>query len=420
MIKLLKLIAIFMLMGIVMNVNGQSLKDRLKRTVNKAADKAEEEILNPGNEKDEAPDNQDNNSDQAEPENNQQNDQQTSPGKEQTQLQSYSKFDFMPGEKVIFYDDFSQDAVGDFPALWNTNSGAEVVTTNLFPGNWMKFSTDEAIWTDQLLDLPDNYTIEFDVIPIAGEEGGMKGYGFRLMEAINAKAFDWGAVPGKAGFFLDVAYFGTPYYRTYINTDEGADLGLSGNVDGEKFKQKLNQKYRISVWVQKARIRLYQDENKLVDLPKAFNASDIKMDRIRFENGAAMIGNIRIAVGAPDTRSKLITEGKLVSYGIYFDVNKDVVKPESYATLKEIAAALNENPDVRVKITGHTDSDGADEANLDLSRRRAESVKNELGKTFGIDLSRLETEGMGETAPIAPNDSPVNKALNRRVEFLKL
>ncbi len=65
--------------------------------------------------------------------------------------------------------------MGDFPALWNTNGSAEVVTTNLFPGNWMRFSTSQAIWTDQLLNLPDNYTIEFDVIPIDGEQGAMQG-----------------------------------------------------------------------------------------------------------------------------------------------------------------------------------------------------------------------------------------------------
>jgi outer membrane protein OmpA-like peptidoglycan-associated protein len=144
------------------------------------------------------------------------------------------------------------------------------------------------------------------------------------------------------------------------------------------------------------------------------------MDRLRFEYGAAMVSNVRIAVGAPDTRSKLITEGRLVSYGIYFDVNKDVVKPESYGTLKEIAAALTDNPGVRVKIIGHTDSDGADAANLDLSKRRADAVKNELAKSFGIDASRFETEGAGESKPVAPNDTPVNKALNRRVEFVKL
>ncbi|MBK6283502.1 MAG: hypothetical protein IPF54_13380 [Draconibacterium sp.] len=100
----------------------------------------------------------------------------------QQSLQSYSKFDFIPGEKVIFYEDFSQDAVGDFPALWNTNGSGEVVNTNLYPGNWLKYVMDESIWTDQLLTLPDNYTLEFDVVPIEGSEGGMGGWGFRLMK----------------------------------------------------------------------------------------------------------------------------------------------------------------------------------------------------------------------------------------------
>ena len=123
---------------------------------------------------------------------------------------------------------------------------------------------------------------------------------------------------------------------------------------------------------------------------------------------------------SPDTRSKLITEGKLITYGITFDVNKADVKPESYGTLKSIADVLTENPGVKVKITGHTDSDGDDAKNLELSKRRAESVKNELVKNFGIDASRLSTDGAGETKPIAANDTPANKAKNRRVEFIKL
>lgn len=335
-------------------------------------------------------------------------------------LQSYSKFDFIPGEKVIFYEDFNQDAVGDFPALWNTNGSAEVVTTNLFPGHWMKFMGDVVVWTDQLLDLPDNYTIEYDAIPTEGENGGMAGYDFRLLQSINAKALDHGTVPGKAGFFLAIEYFGRPSYRTYINTEEGNDLGLGGSKEGDQFKQKLNQKYHMAIWAQKSRIRVYQNETKLFDLPKAFPVAGVKMDRIRFEYGSAMVSNIRIAVGAPDMRNKLITEGKLVSYGIYFDVNKDVVKPESYATLKGIADVLKENPTVRIQIDGHTDSDGADDTNMDLSKRRSASVKNELVKTFGIDASRIEAGGQGETKPVAPNDSPANKALNRRVEFIKL
>lgn len=335
-------------------------------------------------------------------------------------LQAYSKFDFIPGEKVIFYDDFSQDNVGDFPVLWNTNGSAEIVSTNLFAGKWMKFSSRNAVWTDALLNLPDNYTIEFDIIPTRGEDGGMGGYHVLLMQAINAKAYDHGSVPGKAGFLFTVEYFGRPSYRSYINGDEGNDLGLSGTKEGKEYYQKEDKMYHISIWVQKSRVRLYQDQNKLFDLPKAFPLSSVKMDRLRFEDGAAMVSNVRVAVGAPDMRSKLITEGKLVSYGIYFDVNKDVVKPESYGTLKEIAAVLNENPDVKVKILGHTDADGADAANLDLSKRRALSVKNELVNAFSIDGGRIETDGSGETKPIAPNDTPSNKALNRRVEFIKL
>ncbi|HSD64372.1 MAG TPA: OmpA family protein [Ignavibacteriaceae bacterium] len=342
----------------------------------------------------------------------------TNTGKEE--FTSYSKFDFIPGEQIIFYDDFSQDNIGDFPALWNTNGSGEVVNTNLYPGNWLQFSSRNAIWTDNLLNLPENYTIEFDVVPIKGEEGSMAGYGFRLMQSINAKSFDYGSVPGKAAFSFYVEYFGRPGYRTYINGDEGQGLGLNGIKENKDLYQKENKKYHISVWVQKSRVRIYQDETKMFDLPKAFPLSSVKMDRIRFEDGAALVSNIRIAVGAPDMRSKLITEGKLVTRGILFDVNSDKIKPESFGTLKEIAKVLQDNASVKVKIVGHTDNDGSDESNLDLSKRRSISVKNSLSTEFGIDAARMETDGKGETEPVSDNNTPEGKANNRRVEFIKL
>lgn len=342
-------------------------------------------------------------------------------------LQTYSKYDFIPGEKIVFFDDFSQDAVGDFPALWNTNGSGEVVTTNLFPGRWLQFKPKSytAIWTDKLLQFPDNYTIEFDIIPTKGDEGErMHGYTFRLIQSMNVNAWDGGAVPGKAGFGYTMEYYGTHHYRTYLQGhiygEENESMGLSGSNEEEETKQQLHQKYHIAIWVQKSRLRLYQNESKIFDIPKAFPLPAIKMDRMRFESGAAMVSNIRIAVGAPDMRNKLLTEGKIVSYGIYFDVNKDVVKPESYGSLKQIAAILTENPDVKIQIVGHTDADGADAANLDLSKRRAAAVKAELAKTFGIEEFRMETDGKGEAQPVAANDNSANKALNRRVEFIKL
>lgn len=335
-------------------------------------------------------------------------------------FQFYSKYDFVPGERVIFFDDFATENLGDFPVNWNTNGSAEIVTSNLYPGKWLKYSGRTDIWTDSLLTLPDNYTIEFDVVPIKGEENRMAGYGFRLMKCINARAWDAGSVPGKAGFQCGVEYFGRPFYHTYINGDEGQGLASSGSKEDKALFQKENQLYHVAVWVQKSRIRYYVNENKLFDLPKAFPLANLRMDRIRFEDGAALLTNIRIAVGVPDLRNKLLTEGKIVSYGIYFDVNKDIVKPQSFGSLKEMATLLSENPDVKIRIVGHTDADGADAANLDLSRRRAANVKNELVRLFGIMPERIQTDGKGETEPVAPNNSSSNKALNRRVEFIKI
>ena len=119
-------------------------------------------------------------------------------------------------------------------------------------------------------------------------------------------------------------------------------------------------------------------------------------------------------------RSKLLTDGKLISYGIYFDSGKDIVKPESYGSLNDIAKVLAENPTVKINIVGHTDSDGDDAMNLDLSKRRAANVKNSLVKDFGIAADRITTDGKGETQALVPNTSVENKAINRRVEFIKL
>lgn len=335
---------------------------------------------------------------------------------EQPAMQTYSKYDFIPGEKVIFYDDFSETAVGDFPAGWNTNASGEVVTTNLFPEKWFKMTKEGSFSLEEGIALPDNYTIEFDVVPHAsGNDFENLDFGFYIYAAENPKDLnEGGAVPGKVGIKMT---FGSRATFSAYN-EEG--YTIEGTADEAVMKP--DTKYRLSFWVQKTRLRVYLDQAKLFDLPKVMTPGH-QYNMMRFElwnAGVPMITNFRIASGLPDMRNKLITEGKLVSYGIYFDVNKDVVKPESYGTLKQISDLLKENPAVRIRIVGYTDSDGSDASNLDLSKRRGAAVKNEFIKNFGIEASRLESDGFGETKPIAPNDTPVNKALNRRVEFIKL
>jgi outer membrane protein OmpA-like peptidoglycan-associated protein len=78
------------------------------------------------------------------------------------------------------------------------------------------------------------------------------------------------------------------------------------------------------------------------------------------------------------------------------------------------------NPGIRVKIVGHTDSDGNDAANMDLSKRRAASVRTSLSRDFAIDAGRIETDGKGETEAVYTNATPEGKAGNRRVEIIKL
>ncbi|MCC7245137.1 MAG: OmpA family protein [Saprospiraceae bacterium] len=101
---------------------------------------------------------------------------------------------------------------------------------------------------------------------------------------------------------------------------------------------------------------------------------------------------------------------------IQFDVNKSTIKPESEAKLNSVLAILKAYPAVKVKIGGYTDSDGDDKKNLKLSGERAKSVTAWLVEK-GIAADRLDPEGYGEQHPIAPNDSPENKAKNRRISF---
>jgi OOP family OmpA-OmpF porin len=335
----------------------------------------------------------------------------------QPELQAYSKYDFVPGDKVIFFEDFSQDAVGDFPALWTTDVAGEVNKLNIVPGNWFNLnSTEGTYWFMKDIDFPANFIIEFDIVP--KKAGGRYAADLVLFGEDKHSEMDKNGNPGSYGLHVTIAksLWETKGYK------KGTNEVLTGSsVINLVKEEKLNH---VIVWIQNRRVRIYHLGGKVLDVPTNIY-EDTKFSRLCFKlyRGASCgsyISNIKITNAAPDMRSKLITEGKIVSYGIYFDVNKDEVKPESYGTLKGIAQVLTDNPDVRIKIVGHTDSDGDDASNLDLSKRRAASVKNELSTTFGIDLARLETDGKGEKEAIAPNDNSTNKALNRRVEFIKL
>ncbi|NVO13491.1 MAG: OmpA family protein [Rhodoplanes sp.] len=110
--------------------------------------------------------------------------------------------------------------------------------------------------------------------------------------------------------------------------------------------------------------------------------------------------------------------GHIALYGIYFDTDKAVLKPESRPTLDEIAKLLAVQPQLAVVIVGHTDSQGGWDYNMDLSRRRAEAIATELAGRYAIARPRLRTAGVGFLAPVGPNATEAGRALNRRVELV--
>ena len=107
-------------------------------------------------------------------------------------------------------------------------------------------------------------------------------------------------------------------------------------------------------------------------------------------------------------------------YGIYFDVDSDVIKPESEPTLKAIAEMLKANPNLKVYVVGHTDMTGSFEHNMDLSLRRAKSVVKALVSKYGISRNRLKAEGVGPLSPVSTNKTEEGRKLNRRVELVEM
>jgi OOP family OmpA-OmpF porin len=346
-------------------------------------------------------------------------------------LTTYSKFDFVPGDKILVVEDFNQDAIGDFPDKWNTNSTGETQSVQGIDGKWLSVTKRGIFLPEFINNLPDNFTLQFDllcpdnigygsgnfgvsfdVIPNPSKQFATLGHGINRNEV----AIWFQPFPRGGQGFTQFALFSDDLQTMNNEISEGE--WVMGNARKRRVK--------LSFWRQKQRLRVYMNDQKLWDLPRAFESGKnyntvlFRLSDDVLSNGHYLFSNVQLAAGAPDTRNKLLIEGKFSTTGILFDVNSAVVRAESYGALKDIADVLKDNAAVQVKIVGHTDSDGDAAANVTLSQNRAIAVKNALIREFGIDGSRFQTDGKGATLPVAPNTTPTGKAQNRRVEFIKL
>jgi OmpA-OmpF porin, OOP family len=341
-----------------------------------------------------------------------------------------TKYDFVPGDKLIAYEDFSATEIGDFPLKWNTNATAEVVNLTNKPGKWLKINKESVFHPEFITSLPENFTLEFDL----GINEGFDSEPFVLNITKLKQPSDY------TDYSHFVSWQGThtlhfEFRPAIVEVRPGGaklQVGRDGNhsinndVSQVTWDNGSQNFAHISLWRQKERLRVYLNGEKIWDIPKAFdsltkyNAITLAMRGSYRPEDYYLLNNIRLAIGAPDTRNKLVTQGKFVTNGIRFSPNTDSLQPESFGVLKDIGKVLKENPTMKIKIIGHTDADGDDKLNMDLSRRRAIAVKNFLVQEYGIAADNLETDGKGESIPIDKNTTLEGKANNRRVEFVKL
>lgn len=137
------------------------------------------------------------------------------------------------------------------------------------------------------------------------------------------------------------------------------------------------------------------------------------------EAKAMETGKVAATLNAGEMAKGIAAEGKVAIYGVYFDTDKADVKPESTASLGEMAKLLQKDAALKVHVVGHTDNQGTTARNLELSQKRAEAVIKALATEYKIDARRLSAKGIASYAPVASNDSDAGRGKNRRVELVK-
>lgn len=334
----------------------------------------------------------------------------------------YSNFTFVPGNKLLFYDDFATDAIGDFPANWETGGSGEVVTTSDSETKRLSLVRRSGYMPTLENTLPEDYTMEFDLTN--NGYGAGKPSSKLLFVFMTKKAYSGGS--GGSLAEVEILLSATGFnVRNVSNFGGEVEVKVGNSIDRE-FIEYLNGTVHISITVNKKRLRMWVNEEKMIDSPNLLQANIGKyfiiqaMDILPEKGHFVGVSNFRISEATEDLRSLLLKNGKFSTTGIYFEIDSWIVKKESFGILLDIANMLRDNDDITLQIVGHTDNQGKDDYNQMLSENRAETVKQLLVEEFGIREDRLQFMGKGETEAVDDNTTEKGRANNRRVEFIKI
>ena len=325
---------------------------------------------------------------------------QTDPQAKDPQL-VWSKYDFIPGDKVIFEDDLSGEENGEFPSRWDLMRGNVEIAE--FGGENVIMFRDGAptimpYFKDATKDyLPEVFTIEFDLYC------GSDNFVTYLFDRKNQKS------ESPTGY--------TNFNIKYNQMEFGKS---SSRLPDEKNLEKRRW-IHVSIAYTNGKLKAYLDETRLINIPRIdFDPKGLSFHSYHCRNdNLYYVKNIRIAEGGVKYYDRVVQDGKIIATGIRFDVGKATLKPESMGIINKVVKMMQEYPELNFSVEGHTDSDGADANNLKLSEDRAKTVMNTM-VNLGISADRLTAKGLGESMPMDTNGTPEGKANNRRVEFVKM
>ena len=342
-----------------------------------------------------------------------------------------AKSDFKRGANVFFEDNLSGERMGEFPSKWDLIEGSEVEVVNIKGAKAIRM---EASRIQPLMKekeyLPEEFTIEFDVLAQPAEEGsGWDGTLDLFMDGDD----------GRRVFDIRMSPEYHPYYGgeySGIGWGWGAENPNGNKMEGEPGRQAINRYLKKNEWnhiaisFNKRAFKMYLNYQRIVNIPNMIQPRSWAMDGSSDSDKGIFVTNIVMAKGAVDLYERNTTDyasavekaiaetGKFVTNNILFETGKATLKPESMDEIRKVADYMKKNPSARFEVQGHTDNQGSDKVNDPLSQQRAEAVVKAL-EGEGVDPFNLRPVGKGSHEPVADNKTEEGRAKNRRVEFIK-
>lgn len=327
------------------------------------------------------------------------------PASTKTIESAYAKSDFVPGDEIMFEDDLVGEQMGEFPSKWDLLEGnAEIASVN---GKTVINLTDISTEIMPLMKNQKNYlteafTLEFDFLGGSDEKSIYCDY---IIHLKNIEGED------VATINLNGTASGWAYTSWITASGEQRENRSAAPAKEEEWNH-------VALSFNKRALKVYLNGSRIVNIPNCARPQYFTLQRSIWADHRNFMTNVRLCKGAVPLYNRLITDGKIITYAITFDIGKANIKPESMTEINRIAQLMKDNGDLKFEVQGHTDNTGTVAGNQKLSEQRAQAIVNKLVE-MGIAANRLSAKGMGQSAPLADNSTDEGRAKNRRVEFVK-